>query len=465
MTNNSPLTTYDDMRTWEKRVVSRQSFVVSQRNGQSLIEVIIGLGIGAVLIGAGAFAIATMLRSSLATEKYAAASAFSQELMDAVRSYTAGGWQNLYGLTKGSSTTYFLSATGSSYMVVNGEEGLLDNDVTDGLAGKWGFDETEAATSTTYDASGNGNNGTLVGSPTRTSSCKVGNCLSFSSSTSDYVRVWDTNPGAGGLDFGTGDFSVSAWVYTPTLDVSDNTYLLVNKWDYSVSTGGWGLGTRYGTYTFQLGDAGSCNVSWYASTTAAVTPGVWEQVLVTVDRTGYLVIYVDGASKYQADISAHSSCSVTNAFNLNVSGRQGSYLFSGMIDDVRVYNRAITSEEAKRLDASGIYKRFFAVENVCRVTEASSTISGTAPCVAGTVEDSSTQQITVYTQWTAAGNTSEAKIVGFFTRTRNAVFQQTDWSGGSGAAGAFTAAPSSYVTGSNVSSTAGSLEIQSLTQE
>jgi len=79
------------------------------KKGQSLIELIIGIGIVAILASSfvGAIVIAVRINQQSASSK--TASDLSQELSDKVRSFTEGSWTGLYNLdTKGDPTAYFL---------------------------------------------------------------------------------------------------------------------------------------------------------------------------------------------------------------------------------------------------------------------------------------------------------------------------------------------------------------------
>ncbi len=75
------------------------------------------------------------------------------------------------------------------------------------------------------------------------------------------------------------------------------------------------------------------------------------------------------------------------------------------------------------------YVSFFSVEDVCR-GDASNDITGVMFCGVGSSEDPSTQKVTVYTRWSTGQSTTELKVPDYLTRWENAVFQQTDWSGG-----------------------------------
>lgn len=416
-----------------------------------MVEVVIGLAIGAILMGTAAFAVTTMLRTTLTSEKSQFASRFAQSLSDNVRSYAGGNWDSVYGLTKATSSHYFLNASGTTFFVVQGEEGMLDGDVTDGLVGHWKFDEVETTTSTaTYDATGNNNNGTLTNGPTRaTSTCKIANCLDFDG-VNNYVNV----PEATSTIDVTNILTFAAWVY-PTSSSSYKPILAKippaygSGYEFANSSGNFRTTLRTGS--------GNCDF-----TNGALTLNTWQHVVSTYDGTT--------TSHYLNGTLASSSAACTygataNNNDLYIGGRSSdTSRFTGKIDDVRIYNRAFSSDEVRQLYNSGIYKRFFTMENVCRTNDASSTIASTAPC-SGTSEDNSTQWITSYTQWTAGAGTSEVTLPTVIARWQNAVFHQTDWSGGAVNEGAVAAPTSNYSSSTNASTTGGLIQIQNLTQE
>ena len=81
-----------------------------------------------------------------------------------------------------------------------------------GPVGAWGFDETETGT-TTADASGRGNTGTIAGAM-RTTAGKIGRRPTF-----DGVNDWVTVPDAASLDL-TNRATLEAWVYPTALDAT-----------------------------------------------------------------------------------------------------------------------------------------------------------------------------------------------------------------------------------------------------
>jgi len=116
------------------------------------------------------------------------------------------------------------------------------------------------------------------------------------------------------------------------------------------------------------------------------------------------------------------------------------------------------------------YNRYFIVEEVKRstTTDAIVAVGGwrtfctdiLSPC------DPSTQKVTVAVQWLSGGQNREVKISEYFTRWRNKIFQQTDWSGGPNqpTSSPLTEPNDKFVTSTNIdySSTKGSIKILKL---
>ncbi|MBI5732592.1 prepilin-type N-terminal cleavage/methylation domain-containing protein, partial [Candidatus Jorgensenbacteria bacterium] len=148
----------------------------STKRGQTLIEVVIGLAIGAFIIGSAAIALTAMLRANITIQRGQSASALNQELVDQVRTVAGATWTDIYNLpVKGASSTYYITASGTTLVVRPGTEGALIADVRSGLMGRWSFDESTGTV--IYDSSPNSNHGVTVGDPARAqnlSDCKVG---------------------------------------------------------------------------------------------------------------------------------------------------------------------------------------------------------------------------------------------------------------------------------------------------
>jgi hypothetical protein len=148
-------------------------------------------------------------------------------------------------------------------------------------------------------------------------------------------RVSMGDPAAGGLDFGSGDFSVEAWVKTTV----NGERTVVSK---RPSTGPyWQF-----TVTDDSGHAGEIRVNASDGTVTRqaygppirVDNGVWHHVVVVFDRDTGIVVYVDGQSAATAAVLPGD---VSSSGPFLVGKATGYGYFSGEIDEVAAYPAAL----------------------------------------------------------------------------------------------------------------------------
>jgi hypothetical protein len=194
-----------------------------------------------------------------------------------------------------------------------------------GLVGSYSFEEGTGASVT--DASGSGNAGTISGA-TRTSAGKSGAALSFDGSN-DIVTI----PDASSLDLTTG-MTLEAWV-KPTAS-NWRTALLKER----------PSGLAYGLYASTDSNRPSAEISRPASAeargTSALASNAWSHLAATYDGTT-LRLFVNGN---QVSSKAAAGSIVASSGALRIGGNKvwGEY-FKGLIDEVRVYNRALSAAE------------------------------------------------------------------------------------------------------------------------
>ena len=85
--------------------------------GQSIIEAIIGIAIGAILVGAAAFAILPTLRSNQETRSIQVINSLNQEYIDSVKNLAEADWNSIYNKNKG--YLYHLAVSGASYVITD----------------------------------------------------------------------------------------------------------------------------------------------------------------------------------------------------------------------------------------------------------------------------------------------------------------------------------------------------------
>ena len=206
---------------------------------------------------------------------------------------------------------------------------------TTGLVAAYGFDEGSGTTVT--DASGNGNNGTITNA-TWAATGKYGEALQFNG-TNALVTI----PDAASLHLSTG-MTLEAWVNPSTVNANwrdviykgnDNFYLEATSTNSSHPDAGMIAG---GSYADAFG-------------TAALTANTWSYLTETYDGST-LRLYVNGT---QVASTAHTGTIATSTNPLQIGGDSiyGQY-FAGLIDEVRVYNVALTAAQIQTDQATPV---------------------------------------------------------------------------------------------------------------
>ena len=201
------------------------------------------------------------------------------------------------------------------------------------LLGWWKFDETDGGIA--HDSSGSNNDGMLTGGPVwQPSSGKIGGALQFDGND-DYVTISNES----NFDL-TDQITVAAWIKVNNFN---------RMWQSVVTKGdnAWRLHRYVETNNLKFnydrgarGPVGSINVN----------DGKWHHVSGVYDGSK-LYLYVDGS--LDASVDAPDGIK-TNDFNvcigecLEIRGRY----WNGMIDDVRIYNYALSQQ-----DIAGLYKK------------------------------------------------------------------------------------------------------------
>ncbi|MDI6730084.1 MAG: S8 family serine peptidase, partial [Candidatus Altarchaeum sp.] len=203
------------------------------------------------------------------------------------------------------------------------------------LAGYWKFDDNA------NDSSGKGNDGTVYGANYVTG--KYGKALEFDG-VNDYVSAGNDSS----LSLNNA-ITIEAWVKLNTITATPNTILSKGSGN---TTNYWmdirSNGTIYfGGYT-PTGDG--C----FGSVAGKITEANrWYHIAGTYDGSSNK-IYVDGVLVN----NVAKTCNLTtNVDNLTIGTRRNSYYFNGTIDEVAIYNRALTASEiAARYNGSDLLK-------------------------------------------------------------------------------------------------------------
>jgi len=202
-----------------------------------------------------------------------------------------------------------------------------------GLVGWWKLDETSGLTAT--DSSSKGNDGTLTNmAGDEWTGGIIGGALQFDG-INDYVDCGND----GSLQITGTEISLAAWV---KWDSADDWSTIAMK----TSSGNWTDG--YGLYAHSDNTVNFYVNEWdvNVASKAFTADGQWHHVAGTYDGSNVRV-WVDGVEGTPDSYTG----SITNANHPFEIGRgySDSYNFDGTLDDVRIYNRALSASEIASL--------------------------------------------------------------------------------------------------------------------
>src|SRR5437879_287335 len=204
------------------------------------------------------------------------------------------------------------------------------------LVAAYGFNEGSGTT--VNDASGHGITGNIFGATWITGG-RFGKALSFNGSSS-YVDLG--NPALLQI---TGSMTWSAWVKAAA-NPPDDGQIVAKSNDLS----GWQLKTSpdTGPHTFGVTVSGGTTAfaQRYSATVRSLNTwyhvaGVYSAAARTLD------IYVNGVRDNGVLTGTIPASQINSAVNVNIGRRSGGYYFNGIIDEMRIYNRALSQGEIK----------------------------------------------------------------------------------------------------------------------
>lgn len=220
--------------------------------------------------------------------------------------------------------------------------GLLPIDYGDkSLLGYYPLDEASGAQAVDY--SGKNHEGWMYSSSTNaflgtTANCKTGGCLSFDG-VDDSMRITSI-PAS---DFNTihGPSTISLWFRPSVVPVASSKYVFS---DYCTE---WGV---YQNASSVLG------IAYPSVDGGAVQANTWYHAVVTHEHPSGLSntvvkLYVNGVLKNSNVFSVTTQNGYVNdpPFTLGLDTCTANSAFAGLVDQVRIYNRALSAEEVQAL--------------------------------------------------------------------------------------------------------------------
>jgi formylglycine-generating enzyme required for sulfatase activity len=208
------------------------------------------------------------------------------------------------------------------------------SDISTGLMAYYPFNANSK------DESGNGRHLEVLNSQIKTTGFKGGSLDQGQGNSYSKTSVTGSNA----QELKSNKFTVSMWINPRTLD-------RVKEWVYLVqSTNGTAIRIGSTTTTYPnhhkiIGIVNNSNTFIHSSKINSLQENIWQQLVVTHDngKTNY---YLNGNNVF----TANSSVMYFN-FNNYILGNSGGvqYFYDGGLDEIRIYNRALTPNDVTKL--------------------------------------------------------------------------------------------------------------------
>lgn len=272
---------------------------------------------------------------------------------------SVGGTQTStnYNLVSSGGESVVGNATGGSYKMGQGYVAQLDQSLEltlrgNDLVGYWPLDNSNYL-NTAYDFSGYGNNGSYA-TWSASATGKVGNAWSDggTNDTSAYMQVVHNSTLQADQKM-----TVAAWVYHTNSEQDS----IASKWDYNPNDGSWAFqltpdGTNLRTFIKAAGTDSGDN---YVDTSgAAIATNTWYHVAMVYDGTqsnsNRVKMYLNGTLLSSTTTGTIATTMTPTTDNFTIGSFRGlGRIWSGHIDEVRLYNRALTQPELASQYADG----------------------------------------------------------------------------------------------------------------
>ena len=208
---------------------------------------------------------------------------------------------------------------------------LFSVNIEDDLVAYWSFNEMKGDTAS--DSTGNGHDGTLMGDPQWTKDGKYGGALEFDQA-GDEVNIPFHK------DLNQETFTICAWA---NVEPGSGGHRAVISSRHEPPTGGYIIYAEPGnTWQFWTGNGAP---AWISVQGPNVNLGDWDHV-AGVYADGKQKFYVNGELVGEKDSNPNFNDQQEFLIGAGANERAAhEYLFKGIIDEVRLYNRVLDEDE------------------------------------------------------------------------------------------------------------------------
>ena len=155
----------------------------------------------------------------------------------------------------------------------------------------------------------------------------------------DYVSIADTSPLR--FDASTLDFSLFAWIKRTTT----GTEYIISKED--ADNDGYRL-------QFNASNQVLCSEDGTdVTSTSTITDTNWHHIGCTIDRDGNGQVYIDGSTNGTTVSMGTDAMATTTAIRIGTRSYTSTSYFDGQIDEVKIFNYALTPAQVKTEMAGG----------------------------------------------------------------------------------------------------------------
>ncbi|MBN2704793.1 MAG: hypothetical protein JXR23_11350 [Pontiellaceae bacterium] len=216
-----------------------------------------------------------------------------------------------------------------------------DVDLKSGLVAHYPFNGSAS------DESGNGHDGAVSGAGLTQDRFGNADCAYLFDGVNDYIEVPDSTD----LRLSGTDFSISSWVCETARSLTVQDAIIVKRGSGNLN--GWFhslLGAEKGKDAGKAFYQGSGGLNPSAIGTSVVPLSAWTHVVVAYDLdTQTMRLYVNGVLDSETkNIPSPNAATTANMF-IGRDSTSTSYAFHGAIDDIRIYNRALSGVEIESL--------------------------------------------------------------------------------------------------------------------